>query len=290
MKSRIIKLADISQYKVSDEYRDFSVSEETVQERLASMADNYGEEVAAEAVQGDCCVRCSTADGKELLVFPNMPIPRAEEISAALAGKRAGDTVTGVLLDQEITITVTEILTRISAEKDDELAKRAGIPGVDTLEQLTDHIRNAESQKKRNAAEKAVSGDMMTYLETESEASIDAEEEAAWAKEHAVEAFHENLAAGIDLRFTPEGEMLTDEEAIAMLTEDMKKQFKTMLVIARCCEEWNHTPDPAEYMAMLPPDMAEEEMSAGLIEQLKENDCYMFVLDRLTEAAREVLA
>lgn len=296
MNSKITKLADLGGFAVGEEYRDRSVAEETVLELLSDLADNLGDEIHADRVEGNCCVVCTKENGDSVLVFPAMELPGAEAAGEMLAGRSCGETVSTQLAGEPVTLTVKQILTRVSAPQDDSLADRAQIEGVTNLEQLKEHLRQNEIHKKTKAFVKELSMAMLSYLEDESEAEIDPEEMDTWALEHAETAYQENIAAGIDLRFTPEGEMLTEEQVMEMLKEDMIRQFKTKLVIDAVCAERGYEPDPANYMAMMPSlpegiegfeaDPAEED---AMLEQLKENDCYLFVLDILNKRAEEVL-
>lgn len=296
MNSKITKLASLNEFAVGEEYRDRTVAEETILEMLDDLAENLGNEVDVDRVEGSCCVRCTKENGESVLIFPAMALPGAEQAGEMLNGKVCGDTVTTELVGVPVTLTVEQIRIRVAAPRDDSLAERAQIEGVTDLEELKAYLRQTEIDKKVKASVKELSMAMLDYLESESEAEIDAEEMNVWAEEHAATAYQENLAAGIDLRFTPEGEVLSEEQVVEMLKEDMIRQFKTKLVIDAVCAEQGYEPDPASYMAMMPSlpegieglemDLAGED---EMLEQMKENDCYLFVLDILNKKAEEVL-
>lgn len=248
MNSKVIKLADLDQFEINPEYKKMTVTDEEIQALIESMASNLGKTVAVDAIEENCGVVCKTEDGAKILIYPSIQIAGAEQAACDVKDKAAGDTFTTVIKEKEMTLTVEQILVNRPLAVDDDLAKESGIEGVSTLEQLRENLKLREIEKQKEENVRLLVSDYVQYLLANSELELDQEEVTEWTVPEAKRVYEEELSFGIDLRFTEEGEMLTEEEALARLAEDLRSQFAENLIQEKFGQERGFVPSDEDMM------------------------------------------
>ncbi|GEM_PF-5493589 len=286
MRSYVKKPADPAGYEIPEELRNHSVSAEEVMELIRTMAAGLGETEEIAVYEENACIRCADVNGKPVLLFPDLMLPGAE-LPEDVKNVRKGERLTIILNGAEKTVTAEGIFVKREAPVDDALGRKAGYD-TDTLEGLTALVKEEEEARLYEGHVKELAGALFAYLAEASELVIDEEELRAWATEAGAQVFNEELAMGIDLRFTEDGDMLTEEEAIANLAEEYKSQFPGMVVTESICKADGYEPDAdmiREQLAM----QGVEEADASLMESMLMNDRMGYVFDKLTAYAGEVL-
>lgn len=284
MKSIVNKLADLELFRIPEELKDSSVSEEEVTSSLEALSKKNAQTVSLPAYEEGCTVVCDDA-GSALLLFPALGMPGMEEAEKAAKAAALGDVLTVTVGGKEKTVTVKEFLINCPVEISDKLAEVAGIEGVTTLEELKANIiaTTAEKKKVHNVSE--ISRAYMAYLNESSEVSIDEEEQEAFAAEKAVIIYKGNLEFGFDMRITEEGEMITEEEAIERLKPECRQQFTAMLINRKIAEIDGFVPDEEAIKAQLMGEEVSEEQMADIID----NEYYGHAYQMLQQKALEVL-
>lgn len=295
MRSKVIKLADINNCPVDKELFDVTVPAEVIDEIIMSKANEFGSVKTLDNVIDGSAAVCRNEKGRKMLIYPGLGIEAAMQAEKDVLGKKTGDAVLTVINGTEVKLTVSEILINEPSAIDDELAKKAGIEGVSTLDGLKEYIRAEQTEKKHGENIRQLLFAYNDYIIAESEFEIDEAEQKEWAEKTARSQYEENLAMGIDLRFTEEGDMISEEEAIASLAEGMAMQFMSVLVNRKFCEVYGYEPDMVqiESEAKMQAEMSgetDEDKIKEFVSMMTENYYYGFVCSKLEEKAREVLA
>lgn len=269
MNSKVIHIPDLNGFQADPELTAIVVTEDEVQEKIVHLAKIHGELTEQDEITAGCGVICENEEGRKILLYPSLGMPGLAEAENEVKGKRAGDSFQTVVAGKNMALTVKQILLYRSCEIDDTLAQKAGMEGVFTLEDLKVKIEGDLKEKKRQEASRMLIMEMHQYLCSNAETVLDEEEIEAWTKEQARISYEENLEMGIDLRFTETGEMVTEEEIIKQLAEDMRLSFVSMLVNQKFCEERGFTSE-------------KEGMEA-------DNEYFQIVYQELTKKAEEMM-
>lgn len=292
MKSKIICLPDLSGMEVNPEYREYTVSEELVSELISHMKQNLGETVEVDTYEENCGLLCESEDGRAVYLYPDMNMPGVE-IKMELTGCKIGDQIAASVNDKEMTVVIKKIAANRSCE-DEMVAAKAEIPGVQNLEELKAYLKEKEETKNKETNIRQFVMEMHEYLTANAVAEIDEEEITSWTEEQARLSYEENMAMGIDLRFTETGDMLSEEEVLKQLATDLCRQFVSNLADKKFAEDRGYVVDAeairtatlSEMEAMGMTDPAEMEKN---VQMAIENDYFRFVYETLTEMAKEVL-
>lgn len=230
MNSKVIKLADLNQFRVNPEYKYINVAEEEIETILANMASNLGKTVIADTMEENCGVICTSEDGANVILYPSLQIQGAIQASKDVMNRSVGDTFTTVIRDKEVSLKVEKIIVNRPLAIDDGLAVSSAIEGVETLEDLRTYLKHREIDKQKEEKVRILFSEYMQYLIDKSEVEIDENEANEWAVPEAKRVYEEELSFGIDLRFTEEGDMLTLEETLEKLVLELQEQFKMVLI------------------------------------------------------------
>lgn len=296
MKSTVTKLFDRSLVVVPDELRKWHIDDSEVEEQLVTLARTHGTEIKADEVQKGDSVRLSCNDGKlkerVILIFPGLNLPGAAEAESAVLGCRAGDQVTAAINGNSLNMTVKEILRKIPAEIDDELAKKENLDGVNTLDDYRRAYRKKKEEQNRSQAKKMLSNFILDEITERSEYALDREEIEAWKEENARAEYNALIQDGEGPKITEDGKVLTEEEAINQIKEEVEHYFKRELICDALCAdmgislEWKDL--KPEFEQMIPPELAaimsEEEMKEAK-ESFMKNAAVTKVYDLLYKEA-----
>lgn len=270
MNSKVIKIADLDQFEVNPEYKNIDVPEEEIQAMCESMALNYGKTVSVDSFAENCCVVCKAQSGEKVLIYPSLQIEGLEQAAADAKTKSVSETFTTVVKGKEMVLEVEAILVNKALSVDDDLAKNCGMSNVSSIDELRKVLTVREEEKKHGENVRLLVSDFIQYIIANSEVELDEEEVSAWAAPEAKRVFDEELSFGIDLRFTEEGEMITEEEALSRLAEELRPQFALNLIQKKFAQERGYVP-------------SEEELGMG-----NPYDVYMY--QTLTARAEEALS
>lgn len=268
MKSEIISLANLADFEPNPEYRDTSVSEEEVQQKIQLLAKDMGELVETDRMEAGSGVVCTDEVGNTVLLYPHLGLPGAEQAEQDVLGKKPGDRFATAIAGRSATLTVEKILFNAACPVDDTLAVKSGLEGVSTLQQLHDAFLAQLREKKKQENMRMTIMDLMRFLVDGTRVKLDEEEVGAWTAKQARLSYDENMSMGIDLRFTEDGTMLSEEEVLASLAKEMRPAFVETLVQARVCEDAGFVPEEGN----------------------EENSRFGFVYQMLVKRAEEVLA
>lgn len=242
MKSEIISLADLADFTLDPKLKDTSITEEEVQQKIMMLAKDHGEMVETDTMEAGSGVICTDANGNTVLIYPHLGLPSAEQAEADVLGKMPGDSFETMIGDRKVMLTVGKILLNMACPIDDTLAAKSGLENVSTLQQLHDAYLAEMQEKKKQENMRIAIMDMMHFLVDNAEVKLDEAEISAWTMEQARLSYDENMAMGIDLRFTEDGNMLTEEETLEMLAQDMRPAFIETLVQNKICADNGFVP------------------------------------------------
>lgn len=246
MKSKVIKLANLDKFTVNPDYKIIKVTENEIQSIIESMASNLGKAVSVDTWEENSCVICKTTDGQNVLLYPSLQINGAKKASEDVKMKQIGDTVITILKDQKISLTIEQFLVNKPLAIDDNLAKACEIENVDTLVQLREHLMKREMEKKREENIRQLVMEYVQYMIEQTEVELDEAEVTEWCIPEAKRVFDEELSFGVDLRFTEDGQQITEEEALNNLAEELRMQFVVNMIQRKYGEENGFIPDQTE--------------------------------------------
>lgn len=268
MKSEIISLADLADFTLDPALKDTSITEDEIQQKILMLAKDHGELVETDTMEAGSGVICTDAHGNTVLLYPHLGLPGAEQAEADVLAKKPGDSFETVICDRKVTLTVNKILLNMACPVDDTLAAKSGLENVSSLQQLHDAYLAEMQEKKKQENMRIAIMEMMRFLVDNTEVKLDEEEVSEWTTQQARLSYDANMAMGIDLRFTEDGNMLTEEEALAMLAKDMRPAFIETLVQDRICADNGFVPSGED----------------------ADNSRFGFVYQLLAKKAEEVLA
>lgn len=293
MKSKVISLPDLAELEINPAYRIFAVPDETIDELIAGMQRNYGETAETETYAEGYGILCVTSANVPVYLYPHMEMPGIE-IETDLTAIGKGSSISITVNDRKMSVTVQKIVMNRSISQE-ELVQKAAIPEVTSIDELKAHLRTQEENKNKENNIRCCLMDMHDYLIKNAVCELDEEEVSAWTNAQARSFYDSNMSMGIDLRFTEDGNMLSEEEALKNLANEMRGQFVGNLVDHKYADERGYVTDEAairtavtqelESMGQTDPEGIEENVKNAI-----ENDAFRFVYESLTARAKEVLA
>lgn len=273
MKSYVSKLYDISQVKVPEEMIRWRIGSEELEKQLETLAGSHSEEFQPDMVCDGDSVRLSCSGRPDVLLFPGLALPGAEEAEKAVVGLNVGGTLRASIGGTERMMTVCEIRRRIPAVVNDALVQAEKIEGVNNLEEYRRWYQDKTEEQNRSSAVKEIAFFLFEEIRDHSEYSLDQEEMKAWIDTEAQLRFDESIAMGMDPHIPDEGvELLTDEQAIERIQENLVPEFKMILVGKAMCEQsgisitWEDL--RSEFEQFMPPD--QEDVTEEERERAKE--------------------
>ncbi len=237
MRSIVTKLCDIGGLTVPEELGKWHMGPEEVEERLNTLARIHAKEFHPDAVLPGDSVRLGCPGRMDVLLFPGLGLPGAEEAEKAVTGLHVGDALTAPINGRSLTMTVSEILRRAPGAITDELIRAEKIDGVSTVDQYRRWYLETNEARNRETALKNIAFTLLESIRDGSEYALDPQEVDEWTQKRAEEAFKDCIAMGEDPHIPDEGfELLTDEQAIARLKEQVLPEFQMVLVSRKLCE------------------------------------------------------
>ncbi len=259
MKSIVTKLCDISNLTVPEELGKWHMRPEEVEDRLNTLARIHAQEFHPDTVLPGDSVRLGCPGRMDVLLFPGLGLPGAEEAEKAVTGLHVGDTLTAPINGRGMTMTVSEILRRVPGAITDALVQAEKIDGVSTVDQYRRWYWETTEARNRESALKEIAFSLLESIRECSEYALDPKEADEWTQKRAEAAFNESIAMGEDPHIPDEGfELLTDEQAIARLKEQVLPEFQMVLVSRKLCEArgisltWEDVRE--EFEQLMPPE------------------------------------
>lgn len=235
MKSKVIKLYDYTQAEIPAELRLWRVSDQKIDEQMASLSLLHARELDVEEVQtGDSVVcRGESAVGRwnkpVLLFYPGSGLCE-KAIEDALVGMKAGESRTIAANEGDVKLTVTRIVRREAHPIDNELVKLENVEGVETLEAYRRWYREKTEKWNRDHDTAYLARHLLEAMEKNSEYEIDEAEETAWAEKNAEQMRRGDEANGIDPTIPEEGtDFLTEEQVKEKYVRRVRPFFRGRL-------------------------------------------------------------
>lgn len=183
MNGSVSKLCDIDSIVIPEEMLNVSVDEARIEEEIKALSLRYAEERQVDKVQKGDIVYCeadkeSFPDGRTIILYTDIDVPRAENASKASLGMNSGESFETELVGKKVQLTVNKIVRRTPAEVTDELVAGMGVEGVSTIDEYRAYItkRAEDDQKMENSKmligyyiDQMVNGSTYDYDETEME-------------------------------------------------------------------------------------------------------------------------
>lgn len=233
MKSKIADCYDYRKLDVPKELGRWHIPDSEIEAELEALAkDHSGEEEITEEIKNGDCVRCICIKSEEeswqnrtVLLYPGRSLSGAEDAEEAVLGKKQGEEFVCQIRGKGLTLKIRQVVRIHMMKIDDGLAAELGIPGVQTVE---DYYRWYHEQHDKERKEKACIRIARYWFEEMAKRSvfdIDEEEKRAWCDYKAHLMYDAMLAAGYDMKKTPEGEILTEEEALIRTSREQERYF-----------------------------------------------------------------
>ncbi len=233
MKSKLIKLYDYTQAEIPAELRLWRVSDQKIDEQMASLSLLHARELdAAEVQTGDSVVcRGESAVGRwnksVLLFYPGSGLCE-KAIEDGLVGMKVGESRTVAAGEGDVKLTVTRIVRREAHPIDDELVRLENVEGVETLEEYRRWYREKTEKWNRDHDTAYLARHLLDEVEKNSEYEIDEAEETAWAEKNAEQMRRAEEANGIDPTIPEEGtDFLTEEQVREKYIRRIRPFFRT---------------------------------------------------------------
>lgn len=259
MESKMTKCYDYKQLEVADELRRWHIPDSEIEEELEALARDHSVEqsVEGEIQEGDS-VRCICTDASDetwrnrvILLYPGRKLSGAEDAERLICGKKTGDTLNCRIGSVDVSLKVENVVRRIRMEVGDELVRQLDIENVNTVEAYYNwyHQRNDSARKLK--ANIAIVHYWLTEMAARSEFEIDEEEKKEWCLLRARIMYKGFLTNGYDLKKTPDGTMISEEEAIARAAKEQEKYFIPYVMYCYFCEKDGYALTEADYIAEL---------------------------------------
>lgn len=288
MKSIVSKLCDSSRLTVPEELTQWRIGPDALEKQLEMLAAASAEEFQPDTVQTGDSVRLSCPGRTDVLLFPGLALPGAEEAEKAVVGHSVADTLTAPIGGTLRTMTVREIRRRVPAAINDALAQAQGIEGVTTLDAYRRWYQAKAEEQNKSGAAKEIAFYLLEQIRDGSEYSLDQEEMREWIDTQARQRFEDSIAMGEDPHIPDEGfELLTDEQAIDRIKAELVPEFKMILTGQAICEQagipitWEDL--RGEFEQLMPPEQE------GVTEEEREEAKAMFMESTPITKAFEVL-
>lgn len=186
MNGVVSNLYDIDSIVIPEELLKADIDEQKVDAEVQLLSKRYAKEEQVDKAAAGDRVYCradnkSYPDGRAILLFTGMDVPGAEKAEKAVIGKKSGDTVSTVLADKNVTLTIWKIVRRTPVEVNDALIAGMGIENVKTIEDYKAYIRARmaadqamENEKEviRYVMDKMIANSTYIYDEKEMEAYV----------------------------------------------------------------------------------------------------------------------
>jgi len=259
MKSKMKNCYDYKQLEVADELRNWRIPDREIAEELEALARDHSveQQVAGEIQEGDS-VRCICTEASDeswrnriVLLYPGRMLSGAEEAERLILGKRTGEVFKCRIGSTDVVLKIANVVRRIKMTVGDELIRQLDIADVNTVEDYYNWYHRQNDSDRKKKANIAIVHDWLTEMAAKSEFEIDEEEKKEWCLLRARIMYKGFLANGYDLRKTPEGTIISEEEAIERAAKEQEKYFVPYIMYCYFCEKDGFVLTEADYLAEL---------------------------------------
>lgn len=204
MKGNVIRLCELSDIAIPDEFLTATVDEAQVNRQVQALCLRYAAQVPVQKVQkGDIvCCRADGArygDGRTVILYTALDIPGAEEAVQAVPGRTIGDRFSAVLCGANAQLTVEKIIRLVPAQLGDELIASMGLAGVKTVEEYRAFVADRLLADCRAENRKMAVSHVMDQLIANSEFSYSPAELDACVAEETDEIRRQCQETGMEL-------------------------------------------------------------------------------------------
>lgn len=264
MKSYVAKLCKPGEFTVPAEMTKWRVGPDEMEKQLQSLAAANAQEFQPDSVQTGDSVRLSCQGREDVLLFPGLALPGAEEAEKLVVGLSVGDPVNAPIAGVMQAMTVAEIRRRAPAAINDALVQGEAIEGVTTLEEYRRWYRDKTEQFNKSNAAKHIAFWLLDQIRDNSQYALDQQEMQDWINAEAKQRFDESMAMGMDPHIPDDGfELLTDEQAMEKIKAGLDQEFKMLLIGTAMCDQagititWEDLKE--DFERLMPPDQPQEE-------------------------------
>ncbi len=274
MKSKVVKIFDYKSLTLPSELCKWRISDDEIYDSLKNLAKEHSIIKSVNTVKNGDSVACKCKNGNDILtsrtvlIFPGRKLPGAENAEKAVIGKKVGDCVSCTLADYgTVMLEITQCRRCEVSDINDEFVKKLDIDGVDTVQKYFAQYRKDKAETHRNDAKLAIARYWLAAIREKSKLDIDVNEETAYTRERAAFLYNLMSKIGEDPHLV-NGELVSDEEAMANLIHEQKGVFSTDLISIALAEQDGFVFDDNEYEKLI---MLEAETKNISADEIKEN-------------------
>lgn len=204
MKGSVTKLYDINSIIIPKEMLDIHVEEGAIENRLRLLSMRYAKEEQVDTVAEGDIVYCkadaeSYADGRTLLIFTGTEMPGAEDAAKRAIGKSVNDQFSAVIYDKTVVLNIEKIIRRILVEVDDDVIRRIGIEGVESVDAYKVYLKKQMLGNMQTEREKDIAQYFMDELCNHSEYTYDEKDMDEFVQSYAEEYASEDIGLELDM-------------------------------------------------------------------------------------------
>lgn len=188
LKSHVSALYDYLSAPIPEDLLPSQVSQAEIDKMVAQMEERNNQRILPETAEPGDCVICKSLTenvyaGRKLIFYPGLNLPGAEDAEQAVLGKRAGDELELSLWDRTMKIQIVEITRTQNLSADDDMVRKEGIEGVETLEAYRAWCAETIYAGKKAEAARKMAGHFFHQIVAQSAFEIDEEEKNTWLNE-----------------------------------------------------------------------------------------------------------
>ncbi len=199
-------------------------AEEAVEKKMSTLRQKYAGFTAAETVTADSSVRCRMVPQNAIvLLYPGKKLPGAQQAEQDILGRGIGDTVSTQLCGKDITVQILEITNTCKNMTEEEMVRKEGIPGVETVDAYLQWCRDAIYQDNFNLAARKLAGVFLMEIMDKADFHIADGEQEPWLQ-GCMEAQLGSRAMRGDREAAA---TLQDPEKLQAAIEDNKEQLES---------------------------------------------------------------
>lgn len=204
MKGNVIRLCNLSDIAIPDEFLTATVDEAEVDRQVQALCRRYAAQLPVQQAQQGDIVYCRAdgaryGDGRTVMLYTALDIPGAEEATQAALGKTIGARFSTVLCGAGVQLTVEKIIRPVPAQLDDGLIASIGLEGVNTVADYRAYMADKMLSECRMEHRKMAVSHVMERLIEDSEFSYSPADLDATIAEEMDEIIRQCQEAGMEL-------------------------------------------------------------------------------------------
>lgn len=258
---------------------------EILRELEALSGDHAVEQQMDRPVQSGDSVRCVCKDSSDnawlrrvILLYPGRKMPGAEIAEEAVLGHSVGDEFQTEIRSKNVALEITDVISRQPLPVGDALVRALELPDVETVADYMGWYRAQHEGQRRQKACFAIVHEWLTHIAVESRIYVDEAEKKHWTTTRAQIMLPAMLEAGIDMRKPRDGgEMLTDAQAIEMLSREQERYFVPYVIYEYFCSKDHFSLTENDYLQELERLGAQQGLT---LEQAKKRSDLSFFLEK----------